>query len=395
MCDRARFGSGRRVGAAGKVQGGVKSSCVDIHLDVFARNLGLLRDALGPATSLVLVVKADAYGHGLTPIARQAAAAGVTWFAVAYLHEALAVRAISPKAHIVILGAVEPADVPELVEQDILPIVVSEEHGRALAGAAQQAGVVLKAHVKVDTGMGRFGLAWEDAVATTERLARLPGLSITGMCTHFASVEPRKPALGPEQMERFRGITQDVQRRLREPLFRHASSSRAFQYCEDWDLDAVRPGIVAYGYGARERGMRVHTRPVLQWRTAVMQVKRVPAGFPVGYYSTHVTPAPTVLATIAGGYADGYHRALSNRGFALVRGRRRAVVGRVSMNWITLDCGPDREVEVGDEVVLLGEQGQESVWADDLARLGRTIAYEVLTSIHAGLPRHYLGAVPR
>lgn len=370
----------------------MKSPSVDIHLDVFARNLGLLRTALAPSTSLVLVVKADAYGHGLTPMARQATASGINWFAVAYIHEALAVRAVAPDANIVILGAVEPCDVPELVEHAILPIMVSEDHGRALAGAAQQAGVVLKAHVKVDTGMGRFGLPWEEAAAITERLARLPGLAITGMCTHFASVEPRKPALGPEQMERFRLITQEVQRHLREPLFRHASSSRAFQYCQDWDLDAVRPGIVAYGYGARERGMRVLTQPVLQWRTAVLQVKHVPAGFPVGYYSTHVTTAPTVLATVAGGYADGYHRALSNRGFALVRGRRRAVVGRVSMNWITLDCGPDRDVEVGDEVVLLGAQGQESVWADDLARLGRTIAYEVLTSIHAHVPRHYHGA---
>lgn len=370
----------------------MKSSIVDIHLDALADNLRQLRAALAASTSLVMVVKADAYGHGLVPVARQATAVGVDWFAVAYLREALAVRTVAPRANIVILGAVEPSDVPVLVEQRILPIVVSEEHGRALAGAAQQAGLRLSAHLKVDSGMGRFGLPWAEAVAAAERLARLPGLALTGLCTHFASIEPRKPALGPEQMERFRGIAEDVQRRLQEPLFRHASSSRAFQYCPDWDLDGVRPGIAAYGYGARERGMRVHTRPVLEWRSAVMQVKRVPAGFPVGYYSTYTTPSPTTIATVACGYADGYHRSLSNRGFALVRGRRAAVVGRVSMNWITLDCGPDSEVVEGDEVVLIGTQGDESVWADDLSRLGRTIAYEVLTSISAHTPRRYLGA---
>jgi alanine racemase len=282
--------------------------------------------------------------------------------------------------------------VPVLAEHRILPVIVSEEHGQLLAGAAQQSGCRLNAHLKIDTGMGRFGLAWSEAVAAYERLALLPGLRVSGICTHFASVEPRKAALGLEQMERFQAIAAELIRQSREPLFRHASSSRAFQYYRDWDLDGVRPGIVAYGYGANERGMRARTRPILEWRTAVMQVKRVPAGFPIGYYSTHATTAPTVIATVACGYADGYHRSLSNRGFALVRGRRSAVVGRVSMNWITLDCGPDSEVAVGDEVVLIGRQGQESVWANDLARLGRTIAYETLTSIHASIPRRYRGA---
>lgn len=340
---------------------------------------------------MVMVVKADAYGHGLVPVARRAAASGVGWFAVAYLHEALAVRDVAPDAEIVILGAVEPADVPCLAERRILPVIVTEEHGRSLAGAAQQAGCVLNAHLKVDTGMGRFGVAWRDAVAIYEKLALLPGLRITGICTHFASVEPRKPSLGPDQMERFRALTSEIAKRAGHPLFRHASSSRAFQYYRDWDLDAVRVGIAVYGYGASERGMRARTQPILEWRTAVMQAKRVPADFPVGYYSVYATPSPTVLATIACGYADGYHRSLTNRGFALVRGRRAGVAGRVSMNWIALDCGPDSEVESGDEVVLLGRQGQESVWADDLARLGRTIAYEVLTSIHSSLPRLYTG----
>ena len=327
-------------------------------------------------------------------MARQAAALGVDWFATAYLHEALAVRELSPKARVVILGAVEAVDVPVLVERKILPIIVSEDHGIALAEAAHRAGMVLEAHLKIDTGMGRFGLAWSEATAIAERLARRPGLHLAGICTHFASVEPRKPALGPDQMQRFLGVAEQIQRFLQAPLFRHASSSRAFQYCPDWDMDGVRPGIAAYGYGARERGMRVRTQPVLEWRSAVMQVKKVPAGFPVGYYSTHVTTAPTVIATVACGYADGYHRSLSNRGFALVRGRRSAVVGRVSMNWMTLDCGPDSDVATGDEVVLIGAQGAEAVWADDLARLGRTIAYEVLTSIHAQAPRHYRGGLP-
>lgn len=351
-----------------------------------------MRQALAPQTSLILVAKANAYGHGLTHVVRQAARSGVRWFAVAYVREAIQVRAICEDAQIVILGAAMPDDIRSLLDHRLLPVIVDEEQGRALAMTARSRGEVLHAHLKVDTGMGRFGVPWQETVGVYERLSREPGIEITGLCTHFASVEPRKSSLGPDQMERFRQIDEQLRKKTSSPLFRHASSSRAFLYQSAWDLDGVRPGIAAYGYGARERGMRIATEPVLQWRTGVMQVKRVPAGFGVGYYSTYVTPVPTTLATLAVGYADGYHRALSSKGFVLIRGKRCAVVGRVSMNWITVDCGPDADVAAGDEAVLIGRQADESIWADELARLARTIPYEILTSIHAGCERHYISA---
>ena len=345
---------------------------------------------MGPRTAVIFVVKANAYGHGFLPVARQAARSGIRWFAVAYLHEALQVRRASEEAQIVVLGACGPEDVPRLVEQRILPVLVSEAQATALAAAARARGVRLQAHLKVDTGMGRFGVPWTEAREIYARLLREPGLEITGLCTHFASVEVKKPSLGPEQMQRFRALDAEIRAIAPRPLFRHASSSRAFLYQQEWDLDGVRPGIILYGYGAGERGMRIRTIPILQWKTTVMQVKSVPAAFPVGYYSQHVTASPTSIATLAAGYADGYARALSNRGHVLIRGRRRAVIGRVSMNWITVDCGPEADVRVGDEAVLIGEQGGESIWADELARAGRTIPYEILTSINAAAERRYI-----
>ena len=173
-------------------------------------------------------------------------------------------------------------------------------------------------------------------------------------------------------------------------LFKHLSSSRAFLYHPEWDFDAVRIGIALFGYGTNEEGMRVRTRPILQWKSRVIQVKEVPAGTGVGYYGTYVTPGPTTLATIALGYADGYLRTLSNRADVLIGGKRRKVVGRVSMNWITVDVGQDGAVHPGDEVVLIGEQGGESIWADDLAKLCRTIPYEILTGINPAIERKYL-----
>jgi alanine racemase len=247
----------------------------------------------------------------------------------------------------------------------------------------------LDVHIKIDTGMGRLGVPWDQAAATCERIAQLPGLRVAGICTHLASVELKKPSLGPTQIERFQGITQELARRGLAKLFKHVASSRGIQYHMDWDLDAVRPGIILYGYGAGEKDMRIRTQPILQWKTRVVQVKAVPAGAAIGYYSTYTTPTPTNIATLSAGYADGYHRALSNKGFVLIRGQRCPVVGRVSMNWITVDVGPQSDAKAGDEAVLIGRQGTEAIWADELARLARTIAYEILTSINPMIERRY------
>lgn len=365
---------------------------VEIHLDVLADNVRRARAALRPRTSLMFVVKANAYGHGMIPVARKASEAGVSWFVVAHLYEALALRKAIPSADILVIGPVNPSDARALIDHHIISVVVNDDHAAALASAARWMGKRLAVHLKIDTGMGRLGVQWADAPALYRRLAAYPELDVKGLCTHFASVEIKKPALGPTQMDRFSDAAREIESIAGRRLFRHVSSSRAFQYHAEWDLDGVRPGIILYGYGSSERDMRVGTKPILQWKTTVAQVKAVPVNFAVGYYSTHITPSPTSVVTIAAGYADGYHRALSNKGFVLIRGKRRPVIGRVSMNWITVDGGPDTDIRAGDEVVLLGEQDGQAIWADELARLARTIPYEMLTSIHAGADRHYLNA---
>jgi alanine racemase len=368
----------------------MKSSWVEIDLGALEFNIRQVRQALRAETAIMFVVKDRAYGHGIPSVVKKAASAGVDWFGVAYVHEALEVRQAAPHADILVLGAVEPGDVSCLKENRITPLVLDEAHGRALADAATALGCRLPVHLKIDTGMGRLGVLWEQAPAVFAQLDGLSGLEISGICTHFASVEVRKPSLGCTQMDRFLQAESEIRKMAKRKLFRHVSSSRAILYQNEWDLDAVRPGILLYGYGAGEPRMRFKTKPMLQWKTVVMQVKRLPAGFPVGYYSTYVTPAPTVVATIAAGYADGYHRALSNKGVVLIRGRRCPVIGRVSMNWISVDLGPDGDAAAGDEAVLIGEQGESAVWADELARMARTIPYELLTSINPSAERHYI-----
>jgi len=363
----------------------MKRSWIEVSAGQLKRNIQSLHEAT--SAKVIFVVKADAYGHGLVPIARSASETGINWFAVAYLDEALALRDALPNIEILVLGYVSPGHVERVLKNKITPIITDRDHGLALAAAARALGKTLPAHLKIDTGMGRLGVQWDQAEETVKALDQASGLKLIGVCSHFSKVDvdPKSSDEARVQVEKFKQVLNVFP----SPIFTHLSSSRAALYFPEWDFDAIRQGIVLYGYGGEDLAGRFQTQPILQWKACVAQVKGVPAGFSVGYYGTYRTEASTQLATLAVGYADGYNRALSNCGHVLIHSKRCAVVGRVSMNWITVDVGPDTDVQVGDEAVLIGQQGSESIWANELATLSRTIPYEILTSIHASLERKY------
>ena len=360
-----------------------RNAWVELDLGVLQANLRAMQAALTPGAQVILVVKANAYGHGMTLVAREARQAGVTWFLVSRMDEAIDLRQAVPDAHILLLGAVWARDFAEVHAHRILPVLVNEAQAQALAGEARRHGVVVPCHAKIDTGMGRFGFEWTTAAATLARLQSGGGLAIQGISMHFASAGRPGDTFAAVQEGRFRQVLAGCEQAGLKGLFRHMANSAAFVEHPPWDLDGVRMGLLTYGYGGRLMGVRMTTRPFLQWKTRVVQVKQVPAGFPVGYLSTHVTPAPTWLATIDVGYSDGFSRLMSNKGHVLIRGRRARVVGRVTMNFTTVDVGSEGDVGEGDEVVLIGRQGQEAVWADEIARLCQTIPYEILTSIRS------------
>jgi alanine racemase len=367
-------------------------SWVEVDLGRLCANAASIRSSLGGA-DLIAVVKADAYGHGLGGAAAALSRGGVGRFAVAYVAEALAVQAAAPQAvQILVLGTARAEEVPCMLEARITPVVVSADHARVLSDAAQAAGGRLGVHLKLDTGMGRLGFVCPGELDQAVAAVGLPGLDVQGVCTHFSMVEPeRKPTAARGQADKFRQALPVIEQAAGRRLFRHMSSSRAALLLPDCDQDAVRVGIALYGYGAAEAGKRFATVPVLSWKSRVMQVKRVPAGFAVGYYASYKTPAPTDIAVISCGYTDGYQRHLGNKGQVLIGGKRRPVVGRVSMNWIAADLGPGSGVLAGDEVVLIGEQGGEQIWADELAKHCNTIAYEILTGISRQIERRYVG----
>ena len=359
----------------------------ELDLGALADNVANLRSRLTPSTDVIFVVKADAYGHGMLPVARCARDCGIRSFAVAHMNEARALRQELPEAEIVILGAIPPAQAAAAVEGDFVPVIVSKEHARQLSRAVlAKFGPrrPLRCHFKIDTGMGRLGFPWRDAAARIPAAAAQEGLRPEGACTHFAQAGSKEQAFTEAQMRRFREVLAACETAGLELPRTHVSNSSAVLRHADWDAQAVRPGILLYGYPDMTDAPRpVPVKPVLQWKTRVLQVKQVPAGYTISYGSTHVTRCLTRIATLDAGYADGYHRSLSNRGIVLVGGRRCPVIGRVTMNFIMVDLGPEHHARTGDEAVLAGEQESASIWADELAELAGTIPYEILTSIRS------------
>jgi alanine racemase len=356
----------------------------ELDLGILSENIGSVRRVLGPHTDLMFVVKSDAYGHGMEPVVRCAWDNGVRRFVVVEIGEAARLRKALPEAEILVMGPIWLADVRTVAEGGFAVALVSEGHGAGLAAAARAAGVRLRCHAKIDTGMGRLGFGWETAADALKRIVNGGGLVLEGIATHFASAAPADRGRADRQAQRFFSVVRECEEKGLPVAFRHISSSYPFVCDPAWDLNGIRLGILLYGYGPRE-GRGVTTRPFLQWKARIIQVKEVPAGFPIGYDSTYSTVRATRIGTIGLGYADGYRRALSNKGRVIVRGRSCPVVGRVNMNWVTVDLGPDSEVREGDTAVLIGAEGGASVWADELADLCDTISYEILTGIRSPL----------
>ncbi len=365
----------------------MRNTWTELHLETLKSNVRSLQGGLAEPTQLIFVVKANAYGHGVEPVCRAAQECGVRWFAVAHAHEAFELRSYLPEARILVLGVLHPSDVPTAMRERIVPVLTSGRHGAALADAVRRTGGSsgrLRCHVKLDTGMGRLGLPWERAAAIMAETLRRPELDMTGVCTHLAASTGPDPAFSELQIERFHAAVARIREAGFPVLFRHVSNSGGILRHPSADFEGVRAGILLYGYAGGDPNSVARplaTRPCLQWKTRVALVKAVSAGTPVSYDGTHVTRRATRLATINAGYADGFSRLSGGRGFALIRGRRCPVVGRVTMNMTVADVGPDSEAREWDEAVLLGEQGSESLWADEAAAWRQTIAYEVLTDI--------------
>ena len=322
---------------------------------------------------LFAVVKANGYGHGAVPVAHAALEGGATGLAVATLEEAAQLRGLVDAEQILVMGAVLPAQAGDVAAAGCSVAASSRDFIEALAGAGGRVPV----HLKIDTGMGRFGCAPEDAPSLARLVDESSGTRLVGTWTHFAKSESDQ-AMTRGQFDLF---LDTVSRFDVSPGLRHVCNSAGALNHPDFALDGVRCGIAIYGCGWPG------TTPAIAVRAAITHLKTVEKGATVGYGSLWKATGTTRVATVAIGYADGVHRARANRGEVLVRGRRAPVIGMVSMDAITVDVTDVPEVSVGDTATVIGADGDEAITAEDVAAWSGTISYEVLTSIGARVER--------
>ncbi len=368
---------------------------VDVDLDALEHNIGEVRRRVGAERRLLLVVKADAYGHGAPEVSRTAVSAGVDALGVATLHEGIELRRAGLVAPIIILSPTLPTEIDDILAYDLRPAVSTEEYVRAFssrAAALSRTGVV---HVEVDTGMGRSGCDETEALALLRTAAALPGVCLEGAFTHFPDAAPGHTDFADDQLRRFRAIIDAARASGVDVPMTHAANTAGLLSVHDAYLDMVRPGLVLYGHTHTGTGVAENVRPVMAFKSRVVLVRHLPAGRTISYDRTYTTPHASTIAVIPAGYGHGMSTKLSNRGDVLVHGRRARIVGRVTMDVTMIDVTEIDDVRVGDEVVLFGEQGEARITLEEVALASDTLSYDVLISIGKRVPRvFYRNHVP-
>jgi alanine racemase len=366
----------------------------EIDLDALALNYREVCGRVGAGVKVMGVVKADAYGHGAPRCARRLAAEGTEWFGVATPEEAFELRRAGVVGqNILSFGGFWEGQAEECLSMHVTPVVYRVDMAAALDSAARAAGVVADVHLKIDTGMGRLGVRYDEAAEFAEALRAFANVRVDGLMTHFAAAdEPGRDCFTEEQLRHFREAVAAFRERGHKPTYEHASNSAATFAHPEARGNMVRPGGVLYGLWRDVLPPLADApslRPVMSVRSRVILLKRVHAGETLGYGCTYEAAREMLVATVPVGYADGYVRALSNRGRVAVRGKLAPVVGRVSMDLTILDVTDVEGVEVGERVTLLGVDGALSIPTEDIARTAGTISYEITCGVSQRVPRRY------
>lgn len=354
-------------------------------------NYNQLRKGIGKGVGILAVVKANAYGHGAVETAKTLEQAGCGFFGVAICEEGIELREAGIKASIVVLGGVYPNQVRDIIKYKLTPVIFDIETARLINNLSKKAGKRTKVHVKADTGMGRLGLLPDQAAPFFQELKGLVNIEIEGILSHFSEADEEDKRFSQEQLGIFLEIIRVIKGLGVKPQLVHIANSAAITEHTNSHFNLVRPGIMLYGaYPARHMIGKIKLKPVMRLVTQVLQLKRVPKGFPVSYGRKYVAKRDSVIAAIPIGYGDGYPRHLSNKGEVLIRGRRARVAGMVCMDITMLDVTHIEGINQRDEVVLIGKQGSDEITADELAEKAGTISYEILCGITNRVPRIYV-----
>lgn len=363
-----------------------------IDLSALVHNLNQVRSLTGDGVRVMGIVKSDAYGHGLLPVARALEKNGVDALGVAHLHEALLLRDDGIRLPVVILSGIQTREeIRETVARDLTPVLFDLETAESLAREGLEQGKRTRIHLKLDSGMGRLGIGPDDVAPFLRKILTLKGVKIEALLSHLSCADVPEDDFTTVQVGIFRTAVAGARSLGLDPPLNNLANSAAVMDRRNALFSMVRAGIMLYG-GLPRPGFRspVPLKPAMRLKTRILQVREMPAGTPISYGRTYYTEGPRRIAILSAGYGDGLPRRLSNRGKVLIRGRRAPIVGRICMNLTVCDVTNVGHVEKGEEAVLLGPQGKDVITGDDLARWADTISYEVFCSIGHHNPKEYV-----
>jgi alanine racemase len=368
--------------------GGLRATWVEVNLGRLEYNLAAIKRKVAPA-KVMLVVKANAYGHGLVEVSK--ALAGKTdYIGVAVLEEGILLRELGITAPIIVLGGIWRDQILRYLQHDLTLTASSVERLEQIDAAAGRMGIKAKVHLKIDTGMERIGVHYYNAGLIQEAALRCKHVAIEGIFSHFANADSRDLTHARLQLERFNEALRFYERRSLPVPMRHMANSAAVLQLPESYLDMVRPGIMLYGvYPSPEVCHTVEVQPALAWKSRVVYFKVVKPGHAVSYGSTWQSDHETRIVTVPVGYGDGFFRSMSNRAQVIIRGKRYPQVGSICMDQLMVNIEWDSAYN-GDEVILLGESAGERITVEDLAAWAGTIPYEILTNINTRVPRVYI-----
>ncbi|MFC1480494.1 alanine racemase [Candidatus Omnitrophota bacterium] len=365
----------------------------EIDLDAVRHNLDCMRDLIGTGVEIMAVVKANAYGHGICQVSRALVEEGVSYLGVATVDEALNLRGSGIDTPVLVLGSVLEEEAKAAVANNITLTLCDPVILGVLTDIAKKTSLRPKVHIKVDTGMGRIGVWHKDAIGFIREVYSNKEIDLEGIYTHFSSAG-RDKMVTRLQIASLEKVLEETDSSGIDIKYKHAANSIAVVDWKKSHLNLVRPGILLYGVYPKESFRRnFRLEPVMNLKTRIVHLKETPPGRAISYGRTYITQKPTKIATIPIGYADGYGRILSNKAEALVNGQYVRIVGMVTMDQTLLDVGHIKGVGVGDEVVLIGKQGQAEVLIEKIAKLAGTIPYEILSAITDRVPRIYKGQI--
>jgi alanine racemase len=367
---------------------GVRATWAEVNLARLEDNLTAIKQKVGSA-KIMLVVKANAYGHGLVEVSK-ALASKTNYIGVAVLEEGILLRKLGITAPILVLGGIWGDQIIQYLQHDLTLTASSVERLEQIDSVAGQIGVKAKVHLKIDTGMERVGIHYYSAHLLQEAALKCAHVDVEGIYSHFANADSCNLAHARLQLERFIEVLRFYEKHSLPTPMRHIANSAAILQLPESYLDMVRPGIMLYGvYPSPEVPHTVEVQPALAWKSRVVYFKVVKPGHAVSYGSTWQSDHKTRVVTVPIGYGDGYFRSMSNRAQVIIRGKKYPQVGTICMDQIMINLEWDSAYN-GDEVILLGKSGSECITVEDLAAWAQTIPYEILTNINTRVPRVYI-----